>query len=117
MLPIIYQPLKQAKRIKVFIPYELIEIRNAVKKMDGSFWHPHQKLWSVINTDKNFKSLKKICDGKYNLEKDIRFTPVPKVSLNEEALEALFELEKALVLKQYTDSSIKVYKKRKNCDF
>lgn len=111
MQPTIYQPLQHAKRIKLFIPYELIEIRTAVKKMDGSFWHPHQKLWSVTNTAKNFKFLKKICGGNYKIKKDIRFTPIPKVSLTEEALVALFELEKALVLKQYSNSSIKTYKK------
>lgn len=111
MQPIIYEPLKQAKRIKVFIPYELIEIRNAIKKMDSSFWHPNQKLWSVINTDKNFKQLKTLCGSNYKIEKDIRFKPIPTVTLNQGAIEALYELEKALVLKQYSESSIKVYKK------
>ena len=79
--------------------------------MDGSFWHPHQKLWSVINTDKNFKALKTICEGNYKIEKDVRFSPVPTVPLTEEGLDALFELEKVLVLKQYSASSINVYKK------
>ncbi|WP_158850443.1 tyrosine-type recombinase/integrase [Algibacter sp. L1A34] len=111
MQPIIYQPFKEAKRIKVYIPYKLFKLRNAIKQMDSSFWHPNQKLWSVINTPKNFKSLEKLCDGNYKIEKDIRFTPVPTVLLTENALEALFELEKALVLKQYSASSIKVYKK------
>ncbi|GAL82763.1 phage integrase:phage integrase [Algibacter lectus] len=111
MQPIIYQPFKEAKRIKVYIPYKLFKLRNAIKQMDSSFWHPNQKLWSVINTPKNFKSLEKLFDGNYKIEKDIRFTPVPTVLLTENALEALFELEKALVLKQYSASSIKVYKK------
>jgi integrase/recombinase XerD len=111
MQPTIYQPFKEAKRIKVFIPYDMIVIREAIKKMDSSFWHPHQKLWSVINTDKNFEYLKKICGENYKIEKDIRFNPIPSVPLTENALEALFELEKALVLKQYSQSSIQVYKK------
>lgn len=111
MQPIIYEPLKEAKRIKIFIPYDMILIRVALKKMDSSFWHPHQKLWSVVNTDKNFESLKKICNGSYRIEKELRFSPIPSVELNPKALESLFELEKALVLKQYSDSSIQVYKK------
>ncbi|MDO6761734.1 tyrosine-type recombinase/integrase [Tamlana sp. 2_MG-2023] len=112
MQPTIYQPLKEAKRIKVFIPYDLTLIRDAIKKMDSSFWHPHQKLWSVINTAQNFEELKNICgEGNYTIKKDIRFTPVPSVTLSEQALDALFELEKALVLKQYSNSSIQVYKK------
>lgn len=111
MQPIIYEPFKEARRIKIFVPYELGSIRNNVKKMNGSFWHPHQKLWSVINTSQNFESLKKMCEGNYKIEKDIRFTPIPSVALNQNAIEAMFELEKALVLKQYSSSSIQVYKK------
>lgn len=109
--PTIYQPLKEAKRIKVFIPYDMVAMRQALKKMNTSFWHPHQKLWSVVNTHQNFEQLKKICGEHCNIEKDIRFTPIPNVALTEPALEALFELEKALVLKQYGHSSIQIYKK------
>ncbi|EIJ40861.1 site-specific recombinase XerD [Galbibacter orientalis DSM 19592] len=111
MQPVIYQPFKKAKRIKVFIPYDMIVVRESIKKMDGSFWHPHQKLWSVVNTSQNFEQLKRICGGNHIIEKDMRFAPVPSVPLNENASEALFELEKALVLKQYSNSSIQVYKK------
>ncbi len=111
MQPIIYQPFKEAKRIKIFIPYDMYVIRNTVKKMNSSFWHPYQKLWSVINTKQNFETLKKICNGIYKIEKDIRFIPVPTVPLNQNAIDALFGLEKALVLKQYSNSSIKTYKK------
>jgi len=111
MQPIIYEPLKEAKRIKIFIPYDMFVVRETLKKMDSSFWHPQQKLWSVINTDENFESLKKLCSGNYRIEKDVRFTPIPSVELNPNALESLFELEKALVLKQYSASSIQVYKK------
>lgn len=111
MQPIIYEPFKEAKRIKIFIPYELVSIRNAIKKMDSSFWHPHQKLWSVINTLQNFNTLKTLCKDNYKIEKDNRFTPIESVALNQNSVEALFELEKSLVLKQYSDSSIKVYKK------
>ena len=49
----IYEPLKNAKRIKVGIPYENFMMREAIKKMNGSFWHPHQKLWSLIKCDTN----------------------------------------------------------------
>ena len=111
MQPIIYQPFKEAKRIKIFIPYDMYLVRNAIKKMDSSFWHPHQKLWSVINTKKNYETLKSICKENCKIEKDIRFIPVPTVPLTQNALDALYSLEKALVLKQYSTSSIKIYKK------
>ncbi|MEW4925294.1 tyrosine-type recombinase/integrase [Algibacter sp. 2305UL17-15] len=111
MQPVIYQPLKGAKRIKVFIPYELFALREAVKQMNSSFWHPHQKLWSVVNTKQNFESLKSICGKHCKIEKDIAFTPIPSVPLNDNAINALHDLEKALVLKQYSSSSIRIYKK------
>ncbi|MEZ4793462.1 MAG: tyrosine-type recombinase/integrase [Gelidibacter sp.] len=111
MQPIIYEPFKDAKRIKIFIPYEMVNIRSNIKKMDSSFWHPHQKLWSVVNTSQNFEALKKVCEGNFKIEKDIRFMPIPSVALNQTAIDALFELEKALVLRQYSDSSIQIYKK------
>ncbi|GAA4883951.1 site-specific integrase [Flaviramulus aquimarinus] len=107
----IYQPIKGAKRIKIFIPYSLHALREAVKKMNGSFWHPNQKLWSVVNTAQNFEHLKKLCGSDYKVVKDIKFAPVPKVPLNANAMEALYNLEKALVLKQYSVSSIRIYKK------
>ena len=50
----IYEPLKNAQRIKIFIPYDNLLMREAIKKMNGSFWHPNQKLWSVVNTVDNF---------------------------------------------------------------
>ncbi len=110
MQPTIYEPLKEAKRIKVFIPYDQLTKRTQIKKMNSSFWHPEQKLWSVVNTPKNLQLLKDIC-GDCKIEKDTHFTPIESVALNQNSIDALFELEKALVLKQYSRSSISVYKK------
>lgn len=109
MQPIIYEPRKEAKRIKIFIPYELTAIRSEVKAMNSSFWHTHQKLWSVVNTSKNYDRLKNICGTNYSIEKDIAFTPIQVVPLNQRSIEALYELEKALVLKQYSAATIKIY--------
>ncbi|MFD2724600.1 tyrosine-type recombinase/integrase [Hyunsoonleella rubra] len=111
MQPIIYQPLKGAKRIKIFIPYNRQGLREAVKKMNTSYWHPNQKLWSVVNTEQNLKSLKSLLGEHCKIEKRIAFKPVPSVALNDRALSALHDLEKALVLKQYSASSIRIYKK------
>ena len=78
--------------------------------MDSSFWHQHQKLWSIINTEENLKHLKEICKGSYSIKKEATPTSIPSVSLNKNAVEALFLLEKALVLKQYSATTIKTYK-------
>jgi len=108
---IIYQPLKNAQRIKIFIPYHFFTIREVIKKMNGSFWHTNQKLWSIVYTHDNFEYIKHLCKDKYKIERPMRFTPIPSVVLNENAIDALLSLEKALVLKHYSKSSIRIYKK------
>ena len=59
-IPIIYQPLKNAKRIKIYIPYELKELRTIFKKINTTFWHPNQKLWSIIYTQENVALIKNL---------------------------------------------------------
>ena len=107
----IYEPLKNAKRIKVAIPYENFMMREAIKKMNGSFWHPNQKLWSLINTEDNFKQLIHACKEDYILKKELKFIPIPDIPLNQKSIEVLNRLEKTLVLKHYSASSIRIYKK------
>ena len=108
---IIHEPVKNAKRIKIFIPYDLFKERACIKKMNSSFWHPNQQLWSVVNTRENFTLLKEMFHNNFILKKDVIYQPIPTSNLSEKALSALFKLEKALVLKQYGISTIRVYKK------
>ncbi len=110
--PIIYIPVKNAKRIKLFIPYELKEIREQIKAINTSFWHPNQKLWSVINTDENMLIIKRILQNNYIEQKEERFIDVKKRALNQTAIEALFSLEKILTLKHYSQSTISNYKSK-----
>jgi integrase/recombinase XerD len=107
----IYEPLQNAKRIKIGIPYENLMMREAVKKMNGSFWHSNQKLWSLVNTQVNFNELKHLSKGDYIIKKDIKFTPIPSLPLNQKSIDVLNALEKVLVLKHYGASSIRTYKK------
>ncbi len=107
---IIYKQIKNAQRIKIYIPYHFYDIRNEVKKMNSSFWHPNQKLWSIVNTIENLKVLEKICEGNFIIKGQKKFIPISKSTLNNNAIEALYSLEKALVLKQYSKSTIANYK-------
>jgi hypothetical protein len=107
--PIIYEPLKNASRIKVYIPYELKELRTVFKKINTTFWHPTQKLWSIVNTEENFVLLKKILPN-YKLKSTLMPTPIKKSTLDKYGIDQLFLLEKALVLKQYSASTINSYK-------
>lgn len=109
--PILFEPLKNANRIKIYIPYELHEIRKAFKKIDSTFWHPNQKLWSITNTKENLDLVKTLFNGNFITKSEEPFVPVKTVNLNEYAINSLYELEKTLVLKHYSESSIRVYKK------
>jgi len=110
MIPIIYDCLPNAKRIKVYIPYSLKDIREEFKKINSSFWHPNQKLWSVVNTPENIALVKFIFNNNYitkplSLPKKIEFN-----KLNKKAISALNELEKTLVIKRFSSSTVRMYK-------
>ena len=109
--PIIYEPLENAKRIKIYIPYENHELRRSFKKLNSTYWHANQKLWSILNTAANLALVKTLFNGNFSISIEKPFTPIKTVSLTQEAVDMLFELEKTLVLKQYGQSTINTYKK------
>ncbi len=47
---VMFLPRRNAGRIKFQIPHEMMEERNAFKKLNGSFYHPTQRLWSLANS-------------------------------------------------------------------
>ncbi len=107
---IIYKPKREAKRIKIFIPYEMKSERELLKKMQTRFYHSAQKLWSVANSSQNLEILKKIFDGKYIIEDEGDKTLNVRFQLNEKSLIALSEAEQKLILKAYSINTIKNYK-------
>ena len=107
---IIYKPQLNAQRIKVFIPYDMISYRIAIKKMDSSFWHPVQKLWSVLNTPENMETLQHIFKDEFRFSELVPASPMKTVELSPESEQALFDLEKILTLKSYGQSTINNYK-------
>jgi len=108
--PIIYETPKNAKRIKVFLPYEMHELRKSFKKLNSTFWHPNQKLWSIINTENNLQLIKKMFHNNFNVKHLVSYEKMALRPLNKKSKNALFELEKTLILKHYSGSSIRSYK-------
>lgn len=106
---IIYQPLPKASRIKVFIPYFLKEEREQLKRINTSFYHSTQKLWSVVNTEDNWELLQRIFKGKYEIKQADKKVAIPSKILSEQSLQALADLEQKLVLKAYSPSTVKNY--------
>jgi len=110
MNAVIYQGHTNAKRIKVYIPYRNFDLRAKIKKINSSFWHPQQKLWSIVNTEKNLELLKNILGTDYIIEQGDIPKQVKRRQLSEPALDALYELEKVLTLKGMSQSTIISYK-------
>ena len=110
MKTIIYKAQANAKRIKIFIPYKRNDFRDKIKKLNTSFWHANQKLWSVVNTQENLDILKNIFGDEYYLKDEKLPKQIKKRPLNKVAIDALFDLEKTLTLNAYSKSTIDTYK-------
>jgi integrase/recombinase XerD len=54
--------------------------------------------------------IKNLFGKNYKIVKDVTPTPIEKRPLNQYAIEQLFRLEKALVLKKFSASSVRNYK-------
>ena len=111
MKPIIYESLPNSRRIKVYIPYDKTNLRAKIKSINSSFWHPSQKLWSLINTPENLALLKFIFQDNYTV---IPYKSSPEIEttvLNKQAEAALIKLEEILKIKRFSDSTVRTYKK------
>jgi len=107
---IIYTPRAKSKRIKIFIPYEMENERETLKKIQSRFYHKNQKLWSIVNTQENYKLLKIIFKGKYKIIDEIRTPAIPEFTLNESSVSALAAAEQKLILKSFSPNTIRSYK-------
>ena len=107
---IIYSPHPKSKRIKLFIPYEMKEERTLLKTVESRFWHKQQRLWSVLNTIENFEMLKTIFNGKYKITDENIPAKIPKFTLKEKSVKALYQAVQKLTLKAYSPNTINTYK-------
>lgn len=102
-------PPPKAGRIKLYIPYTMRTEREAFKKLNGSFYHPAQKLWSITNTPENKALLKKMFAGKYQVQALEKAAPKNDVVLSPKAEEALLANLKTLTLKGMSQHTINAY--------
>ena len=79
----LHLPLQNAKRFKLNIPFQFHAIRAQIKALDSSFWHPDQKLWSLLNTEENIVSIKSICGKHLKTTASKALKPLPKISLSQ----------------------------------
>lgn len=121
---LMYLPQRNAGRIKFFIPYELFEERQAFKNINGSYYHPNQRLWSLPNTTDHIEMVKKVLGDKLHTIAKNSVPTIPKVVPTDAmqlALDAHFQKMK---LKSYSESTIRSYQSNllqffnyfRNCD-
>ena len=101
---------KEAKRFKVFLPYERKDWREEVKRIPGRYYHPQQKLWSLPNTPENMEALKALLGADVAFINEAKPPAMPTPTLSEAGREALLEVEQKLRLKAYSYHTIKSYK-------
>lgn len=107
---VIYTPLPRSQRFKIFIPYQMKAEREWLKAQNSSFYHPSQKLWSMINTPENKRLIAKTFKGKYQVQSHEQPSrKLPKAPLSEACQEALVRCEQKFILKSFSTSTVKNY--------
>ncbi len=66
---VIFEPAKGSNRIKVQIPYIMKQERELFKRLSSAFYHPNDKLWSVLNSKGTYEELVSMFKGKYEIQK------------------------------------------------
>jgi len=107
---ILYLPPPSATRFKLYIPYAMKKEREFIKTIATSFYHPNQKLWSLVNSKENIKLVKDGFKGKIAIQNAQNKPVLPKFNLSEQGKNALAEAEKVMILKAYSHNTVKVYK-------
>jgi integrase len=110
MQAIIYEPRPNAKRIKFQVPFAAQKWRSRIKEMPSSFFHYQQKLWSIVNTPENMQALISLFGANHDLRKLDSVVAMPHVTLNERAQIALAKYEEKIILKSYSQHTLRNYR-------
>jgi len=110
MRAIIYHTQPNARRIQFYLPPESKKWRERIKAIPGRFYHPQQKLWSLVNTKENLALLKQILGTAYEIQTPIKTKTVPKVVLSEPMQVELYRVQEKILLKGYSHNTWKSYK-------
>ena len=106
----IYKPYKTAGRIKFFIPYQALAWRKEVKALPSSMYHKGQKLWSISNKKEIKVQLARILRGHYIVQENEPKKEFQAHPLTDKELEMVAEMEKVLILKGYSQNTVRSYK-------
>jgi len=110
MKAIIYKTFPNARRMKFYLPLEARNWRERIKAIPGWFYHPQQKLWSVINTKENLVLLKQLFGNAYEEQHPVKKSTIPKVEVSESMRDELARVQEKILLKGYSDNTWKSYR-------
>ena len=106
---VIYLPQVKAGRIKLRIPYEMTKEREAFKKLNGTFYHFHQRLWSIVNTEENVKRLETLFGEKLLKQSTEAPTVIPQMEISEAIQAELDRNQQKMILKGFSQATIRNY--------
>ena len=105
----LFETQREAGRIKLAIPYKMKAEREAFKRLDTTYYHPNQQLWSIQNTEENLRKLEELFSDK--LEKVVTGAPrrMPELVLTEASKIELQRCYQTIVLKGFSESTARNY--------
>jgi len=109
MIATIKEFTNKNSRIKFHIPYTASDWRVQVKLINSSYYHPDQKLWSIINTQENLERLLSIFGKDYVIQAYAKRAQMLRYELNQKELEVVDSVTRKLTLKAYSTNTIRSY--------
>lgn len=106
----LFAPHAGAARVKIAIPYGMKAEREAFKKLDTSFYHPHQKLWSLYNTPENIEKVKSLFGASLSIVETEAPGQIPKTPISPRTRTELDRTYQKMVLRGMGQSTIKTYR-------
>ncbi len=102
------------KRKELYFLRVPFQKKDAIKKLEGAWWHPVEKKWSVFANPANLGRIKEIFDQKFyrftirDYEKDSTKSPGQKKAVLPDLVEQKFESE--MILRNKSNRTITTYK-------
>ena len=106
---ILYLPQATAGRMKVRIPFKMKNERENFKKLNGTFYHYHQKLWSIVHTAKNIKKIELLFGDKLIKQPVASSMTLPKMAISERIQTELDRNHQKMILKGFSTATIRNY--------
>lgn len=103
------RPVANAARIKFRIPYPMKAEREAFKMLDGSFYHYHQRLWSLPNTPAHVKQVEALFGKKMIVMETSVPAKIPSFEISEKIQNELDRNHQKMRLKGFSEATIRNY--------